>query len=224
MTIKVPFLTKAEIERDAEMLLAEYEETVGAPVKLPVPVDEITTYHLALQLGFADLHETLDIPMRGGQPDILGAIWVSDEAIMIDRSLDPKKYPAMLGRYRYSVGHEVGHWRLHRFYVAQDANQMSFLGAPSRPTVICRSSEVTEPIEWQANFHAACLLMPRKLVLGAWRSHFGDADPFVFDRARHSKPMGRRGGGPRALGAIFRDVAKPPCERSSQELLWTETG
>jgi hypothetical protein len=54
------------------MLLAEYEETVGTPVKLPIPVADITSYHLALQLGFADLHKTLGIPMLRDQPDILG--------------------------------------------------------------------------------------------------------------------------------------------------------
>jgi len=53
MTIRVRYLSEEEIERDSVMLLAEY----------------------ALQLGFADLHKTLGIPMLGDQPDILGAIW-----------------------------------------------------------------------------------------------------------------------------------------------------
>jgi hypothetical protein len=86
MTIKVRYLSENEIEKEAELLLAEYGETTGAPIKLPVAVDEITTYHLALRLGFADLHETLNIPMMGDQPDILGAIWVDTEIILIDDS------------------------------------------------------------------------------------------------------------------------------------------
>jgi hypothetical protein len=76
MTIKVKYLSEDEIEKDAELLLAEYEDTIGAPIKLPVPVDDITTYHLALRLGFDDLHKTLNRPMMRGQPEILGAIWV----------------------------------------------------------------------------------------------------------------------------------------------------
>ena len=98
MAIKVRYLSEDEIEKEAELLLAEYAETTAAPLKLPVPVEEITTYHLALRLGFANLHETLRIPMLRDQPDILGAIWVDTEAILIDRSLDPKHNPSMSGR------------------------------------------------------------------------------------------------------------------------------
>src|SRR6266852_4554104 len=29
----------------------------------------------------------------------------------------------MQGRYRFSVGHEIAHWRLHRSYVTKDASQ-----------------------------------------------------------------------------------------------------
>ena len=42
MSIKVRYLSKDEIELEAELLLAQYAETIGGPVKLPIPVDEIT--------------------------------------------------------------------------------------------------------------------------------------------------------------------------------------
>ena len=169
MAIKVKFLREDEIEKDAELLLAEYEDTIGEPIKLPVPVDDITTYHLALQLGFDDLHKTLNRPMLRGQPDILGAIWVEKELVLIDRHLDPKNNPSMLGRYRFSVAHEVGHWRLHRSYVARDPNQTALFEVSTGPTVICRASQENEPVEWQANFFGSCLLMPRRRVHDAWK-------------------------------------------------------
>src|SRR5215468_8405516 len=146
MAIKVKYLTEDEIEKDAKLLLAEYEDTIGEPIKLPVPVDEITTYHLALRLGFDDLHRTLNRPMLSSQPDILGAIFVEKELVLIDRHLNPKHNPSMLGRYRFSVAHEIWHWRLHRSYFARDANQ-TLLFETSEPTVICRASEEHEPIE-----------------------------------------------------------------------------
>lgn len=177
MAIKVRYLSEDEIEKEAELLLAEYAETTGAPFELPVPVEEITTYHLALRLEFANLHETLRIPMLRDEPDILGAIWVDTEAVLIDRSLDPKHNPSMAGRYRFSVAHEIGHWRLHRAYIAKDANQASLFGGSPEPTVICRSSQAKEPIEWQADFYASCLLMPRHLVLNAWHERFGHKKP-----------------------------------------------
>lgn len=49
------------------------------------------------------------------------------------------------------------------------------------PSVVCRSSQAKEPIEWQADFYASCLLMPRKLVMTAWDEIFPDRKP----RVRH---------------------------------------
>jgi hypothetical protein len=173
MTIKVKFLAKDEIEEDAELLLAEYEDTIGGPIELPVAVDDITTSHLALELRFDDLHQLFDTPMLRGQPDILGAIWVEKELVLIDQHLFPKD--EFIGRYRFTVAHEIGHWQLHRSYLAKGPHQI--LAAPSKPTVICRSSEKNEPIEWQANYFASCLLMPRRRVLDDW-------DDFLNDRVR----------------------------------------
>ena len=173
MTIKVKYLSEDEIEKGADLLLSEYEDTTGELIKLPVPIADIATSHLALELGFADLHQTLGIPMLRDQPDILGAIWIDEEVVLIDHHLDPKQNPSMVGRYRFSVAHEIGHWRLHRSYVAKDPNQMSLFDVPSEPTVICRSSQKNEPIEWQANFFASCLLMPRRRVHDEWKECLG---------------------------------------------------
>lgn len=125
MTIRVPYLSEEAIEQDAEHLLKEYEETISRPIVLPVPVEEITTYHLALRLDFADLHDVLSIPQTGDQPDILAAIWVDKELVLIDHHLSPKSNPSLSGRFRFSVGHEIGHWRLHRSYVARNPDQSS---------------------------------------------------------------------------------------------------
>ena len=223
MTIKVRYLSEDEIEEDAELLLAEYEETAGTPIKLPVPVADITTYHLALQLGFADLHQTLGIPMLRDQPDILGAIWVDNETVLIDRSLDPEENPSMLGRYRFSVAHEIGHWRLHRSYVAKDANQTSLFDAPSQPTVICRSSQAKEPIEWQADFYSSYLLMPRRKVHDEWKECLGRTRPLLLSDLRPNGQVMMRAqtliyeqGRNEAAAvddALFENVAKPIARR-----------
>ncbi len=184
MTIQVRYLSESEIEQDADLLLAEYEKTAGMLIKLPIPVADITTYHLALQLGFADLHKTLGIPMQRDQPDILGAIWIDKEIVLIDRSLDPNVNPSMLGRYRFSVAHEIGHWRLHRSYVAKDTNQTSLFEAPSQPTVICRSGQLRERIERQADFYSSCLLMPRRRVHETWKECLGRTRPLLLSDLR----------------------------------------
>jgi Zn-dependent peptidase ImmA (M78 family) len=45
--------------------------------------------------------------------------------------------------------------------------------------VVCRSSLAKDPIEWQADYFSACLLMPREMVLDAWEKHRGSAAPVV---------------------------------------------
>jgi Zn-dependent peptidase ImmA (M78 family) len=223
MTIKVRYLSEDEIEQDAELPLAEYKETAGASIKLPVPVADITTYHLALRLGFADLHQTLGIPMVRDQPDILGAIWVQQETIMIDRSLDPEGDPSMLGRYRFSVAHEVGHRRLRRPYVTKNANQTSLFDAPSEPTVTCRSSQAKEPIEWQADFFSSCLLMPRRYVHDEWKDCLGRTRPLLLSDLQPNRQVMMRAqtliykqgrNEAAAVGdALFEIVAKPIARR-----------
>ena len=223
MTVKVRYLPEDEIEKEAELLLAEYADTTGEPTKLPVPVNDITTYHLALRLGFADLHEMLHIPMLGDQPDVLGAIWVDTEAILIDRSLDPKRNPSMAGRYRFSVAHEIGHWRLHRSYVVKDTNQGSLFEGSPEPTVICRSSQAKEPIEWQADFFSSCLLMPRHLVHQKWQERLGRTSPLLFAEIRPNdrvvmRPETKiyeqgRSETAAVVDALFEEVAKPIARR-----------
>jgi hypothetical protein len=73
------------------------------------------------------------------------------------------------------LAHEGGgHWRLHRHLFAKDRAQTTLFGGPSAPSVICRSSQAKERAEWQADFYASCLLMPRKLVFAAWDEAFPD--------------------------------------------------
>ena len=184
MSIKVRYLSKDEIEREAELLLAQYAETIGGRVELPIPVDEITKNHLALDLGFADLHDVLGVPRNRNTPDILGAIWVDKEAILIDEMLDPNDYPSMSGRYRFSVAHEIGHWCLHRGYVSKDPRQAALFDTPSEPTVVCRSGLTRERIEWQADKYASCLLMPRQKVREMWQECFNRKRPLLLSELK----------------------------------------
>jgi hypothetical protein len=177
MTINVKYLTEAAIEKEAEKLLSEYEKTIGEPVELPVPVADITESHLALRLGFAHLHHILDKPMLRGQPDILGAIFFEKELVLIDHHLDPNWNPYNVGRYHFTVAHEIGHYRLHGSYLAQNPNQTSPFDALSEPTVVCRSSQKKERIELQADYFASCMLMPRRCVFDVWNGLLNDRIP-----------------------------------------------
>jgi hypothetical protein len=58
--------------------------------------------------------------------------------------------------------------------------QISFFDAVGEPKFICRSSQAKERVEWQADFYASCLLMPRKMIFSAWDRFFPDRRPRVL--------------------------------------------
>jgi len=183
MPKKVPYLQEEQIERDAAGLLAEYEQARGVKIERAVPIEDIVEKHLKLGIEFDDMHRLLNHPRSGLglDPDILGAIFFEERRIVIDESLDPDENPNKEGRYRFTLAHEGGgHWRLHRRLFAKDPAQVSLFNEPAPPSVVCRSSQAKEPVEWQADFYASCLLMPRKLVMAAWDELFPDRKPRVI--------------------------------------------
>jgi hypothetical protein len=175
----VPYLAEEDIERDAEALLAEFAHARDVVIEPPIPIEDIMEKHLKLGIEFDDTHRLFGIPRTGIDPaqgpDILGAIFFDEKRVVVDESLDPEENPNKEGRYRFTLAHEGGgHWRLHRQLFAKDAAQASLFGSKSVPSVVCRSSQAKERVEWQADFYASCLLMPRKLVFAAWDEAFPD--------------------------------------------------
>ena len=62
-----------------------------------------------------------------GVGDVHGVLWVNERRGGINRQLDPEKFPAMLGRYHFTLAYEAGHWRLHRQLFQCKTNQLSLL-------------------------------------------------------------------------------------------------
>jgi Zn-dependent peptidase ImmA (M78 family) len=185
MPLQVPYISDESIERDAEALLAQYAHARGVEIRAPIPIEDIVEKHLKLRVEFDDLHCLFGVP-RGGfgtEPDIFGAIWLETGEIYIDESIDPEERPSIEGRYRFTLAHEGGgHWRLHRPLVEVNSGQASLFGETPRPTVVCRSSQAKERVELQADLYASCLLMPRKLIMQAWRDTFGSDNPRILRR------------------------------------------
>jgi hypothetical protein len=208
MAIAVPFLSEREIELAATRLLVEVEVgglRNGGRIKPPVQIEEVLEKHLGLTLDFDDLHGKLGISRDGEEPEVLGALWAETGEVFIDESLDPDEHPEREGRYRFTVAHEIGHWCLHKDYLAPPTQQGGDLFGYSRPpTVICRASQAKERIERQADLFAAGLLMPEGWVRIVWRELFSRSNPMVFSAFRDSDsdwakpPMGWRGEEPSA--------------------------
>lgn len=184
MTKFVPYLSEEHIEGDALALLAEYEQARGVTVVPPVPIEDIIEKHLKLGIEFDDTHKLFGVPRASERDaDILGAIFFDERRIVIDESLDPEERPWAEGRYRFTLAHEGGgHWRLHRHLFAKDPTQTALFEGPSAPAVVCRSSEAKKPVEWQADFYASSLLMPKRLVIQAWYERFADTKACIIKR------------------------------------------
>jgi Zn-dependent peptidase ImmA (M78 family) len=189
----VPYLSEDRIERDAASLLAELAQARGVILEPPIAIEDIVEKHLKLSVEFNDTHRMFGIPRDPeGDADILGAIIFNEHRIVIDESLDPEENAFKEGRLRFTLAHEGGgHWRLHRRLFAEDPAQAFLFGGPTPPSVVCRSSQAKERIEWQADYYASCLLMPRNLLIAAWRERFGNTNARVLKRKnRWSLPAG----------------------------------
>jgi len=170
---RVPFLPEKRIEDQAQLLLDEWAESHSPITEPPVPIDDILELHLELAFCLADLQTEL------GHPDVLGGIWFGDRMIKVDQSLDPSIRPKLLGRYRFTLAHEVGHWRLHRKHLMDDPSAKSLFEVNCEPAFVQRSG-ANPPEEIQANAFAASMLMPRQMVHDAWSQWRNSNDPVAI--------------------------------------------
>ena len=157
--MKVPWISKEEIAEKALALIADFQAIAGYVVKPPIPVEDIIERALGLRLSYDDLEEKLGIK------DVLGATYVKSGLICINEKLFEHSSE---GRLVFTCAHEVGHWILHRRY----AEVQKRLGGNSE-VIVCRLRDAREPIEWQADHFAACLLIPEKEVREAFRQASG---------------------------------------------------
>jgi hypothetical protein len=146
-----------EIERLAEEFLARIPSYVWDGAKLPVPIEEIADTHVGLLIrDVEDLRTAPGAPaldqgqsLSGLLLPTVGEIWVNAE--------EGRQWPP---RRRFTIAHELGHWRLHR-----DADERA---------VFCRSGSIAPedtnartpppPAEDEANAFAAAVLMPARLL------------------------------------------------------------
>jgi hypothetical protein len=199
MGLKVPYLRDVEIEASANALLAEYARRQGAEIRPPVDVEGILEKHLELHLSFDDLCAKL------GLPDVMGSLWLDRSEVIVDQTLDPDEHPFVLTRYRFTLGHEIGHWMLHRKLVLAQRLQNELFQQDPEPSIICRTSQQRERIELQADAFAGALLMPRAMVMKHWQRLIGP------ERLMVGELQGRAG---RFLAAAF---ARPNHEPWNQQ-------
>jgi Zn-dependent peptidase ImmA (M78 family) len=176
---KVRFLQPQEIESAVRELLRAFAKGRGIQIVPPIPVDDIIEKHLKVRLEISDLVTRL------GMTDVLGATWFDEGIIRIDERLEAQE-----GRLSFTLGHEVGHWVLHRPQLEADkVAPLPLQNQEAPPAVVCRTSEKKAPAEWQADQFASRLLLPERFVREAFTAAIG-SDPVGIDglRARRDTP------------------------------------
>jgi len=171
--MKVPYIEKNNIEGEAEYLIASYEKKYGLIDSLYTPIDSIVEHHLGITIDVQELDD-----------DVLGCIDVHNKAISINQNLDPHNYKNMEGRYNFTLGHETGHYILHKELVAPVMPSLFEDNAIEKPSgILCRKSDYKEPIEWQADYFSGCVLMQKTKVYKHWGEYMGSHAPYYFDKS-----------------------------------------
>jgi len=175
--MKVPWISKERIALKAMALMEAFQAVAGYRVKPPIPVEDIIERSLGLRLSYQDLEKVL------GSNDVLGATYVESRAICINERLFEHSSE---GRLVFTCAHEVGHWVLHRRYVDVQGRRNS-----KGEAIVCRLRDAKAPIEWQADYFAACLLMPEIEIREAFQKVCGP-EPFVISNVRIAVEEGAR--------------------------------
>ena len=144
MIVDWPVLSDDEIERRAEEFRVQALESLALNSGGAVPVEQIAERYLGYDLEFVDDDGTLS-------GDVIGGIDFYANTIIINSAIE-----SHLGRYSFTIAHEIAHHVLHRDL---------FLKARAGDSIMCRGGKKRPIEEVQADRFAEALLMPRDLVI-----------------------------------------------------------
>ena len=183
-----------EIERRADAFLAQVPTYVWDGMSLPVPIEEIADTYVGLLVRDVEDLGTAPGAPEPGQGQALsglllparGEIWVNAE--------EARQWPA---RRRFTIAHELGHWRLHR-----DADERAVFCRAGSIAPDTQTRATLPPAEDEANVFAAAVLMPARLV----REQYVRCDRDFF---RLCDKFGASGA---AMGRRLHAVITPPSQ------------
>lgn len=179
----VPILSKKDIDFHAERYVDDFDSRILQKPQ-PLDIDRFAEQYLNLildyqflscdgrYLGMTVFNDTNKIPVYIPEEDLADYIHADPGTIIIDNQL---LVPGQEHRYRFTLGHECGHWIYHRAYFGFDPYQMC-LFEMSTPYINCREInrnylhthkqgwDSVQWIEWQADQFAAGILMPASSV------------------------------------------------------------
>ena len=161
------FIPAAKIEEEAMSVLTAYAQKYKEPITAPVPIEEI------LDCLYDVTIEAADLRAKYHSDDVLAEFLVgrNRKVILIDQTIHPEFNADMEGRYRFTLGHETGHWILHQ-HLLTSVNTDNLFDEELKPVSVYRTS-CKEPKEIQADMFSGYILMPKNLILQEWEVKFG---------------------------------------------------
>jgi hypothetical protein len=178
-----------EVEREAAQVLEAVPDFIWDGEELPVPVEEIVDSCFGLLVR--DVDDMSAAPVPGGlsaEGWISGLLLPAAQEIWVNAE-DGRRWPP---RRRFTIGHELGHWVLHRtgqqslFCRAGNVDS----GDPAAAEVAIEPSR--PPAEEEADQFAAALLMPTPLIEHHRRECGDDVEEMCRRFACSDKAMRRR--------------------------------
>jgi Zn-dependent peptidase ImmA (M78 family) len=149
------FLDKIEIEGKAISILQQMEASPNYQLKWPLDASRVAEF-----LGLDVVWDRI-APDESG--NIAARILPLEHLIEINEDID-----LLRGAFGDStIAHEIGHWVLHintqevDRYLRLEKKGVNLNIEP----LLCRHGDRNDAIEWQAQFFAGCLLMPRSKLL-----------------------------------------------------------
>lgn len=156
------FYSKEEIENKANEILHNMQILDNIAVKIPIDITKVCDY-LKLSINIVEI-----LPDEHGL--IAAKILPLERKILINSGISE-----MLGAFTMStIAHEIGHWVLHINHEDSDSlsekiNNIDINEQNQALSFLCRSTSITISKfegfeEWQAQYFASCLLMPRGIL------------------------------------------------------------
>ena len=159
----VKFLPEPDIQYAAQDVITSFERKHGSLTQC-VPIDDLVEQHLGVHLDVFD-NALLPEHFHG---DVLGYIDLHANSIGIHESILPEN-SGNEGRYNFTLGHEAGHFVLHREQILANAGQFNCFEQDQEQTrYMAKRERDTSSGEWQADCFSSYLNMPTKLVHKHW--------------------------------------------------------
>jgi hypothetical protein len=150
-----------EIDARAERVLASVPAYIWDGERLPVPVEDVVESHYGLLVrDVEDMTAAPDCPPLEPGQSLSGLLLASRGEIWVNAD-EGRQWPS---RRRFTIGHELGHWVLHRVGLGSVFCRSATVQPDEQDAAPAAQAPRVPDIEAQASAFAAALMMPARLI------------------------------------------------------------